>query len=46
VPGYLDAGATCVGLGSVLVGSLPPASAADIEGIAARAAAVMNVVRR
>jgi len=45
VPGYLDAGATCVGLGSVLVGSLPPASAADIEGIAARAAAVMNVVR-
>src|SRR6188472_2300749 len=45
VPGYLDAGATCVGLGSVLVGSLPPASAADIEGIAARAAAVMNGVR-
>ena len=45
VPGYLDAGATCVGLGSVLVGGTPPASAADIEGIAARAAAVMNVVR-
>lgn len=45
VPGYLDAGATCVGLGSVLVGGAPPASAADLEGIATRAAAVMNVVR-
>jgi 2-dehydro-3-deoxyphosphogluconate aldolase / (4S)-4-hydroxy-2-oxoglutarate aldolase len=45
VPGYLDAGATCVGLGSILVGADPPASAADIEGIATRAATVMGVVR-
>jgi 2-dehydro-3-deoxyphosphogluconate aldolase/(4S)-4-hydroxy-2-oxoglutarate aldolase len=45
VPGYLDAGATCVGLGSILVGPDPPASAADIEGIATRAATVMGVVR-
>jgi 2-dehydro-3-deoxyphosphogluconate aldolase/(4S)-4-hydroxy-2-oxoglutarate aldolase len=46
VPGFLDAGATCVGLGSILVGGAPPASAADIEGIAARAAAVMGAIRR
>jgi 2-dehydro-3-deoxyphosphogluconate aldolase/(4S)-4-hydroxy-2-oxoglutarate aldolase len=45
VPGYLDAGATCVGLGSILVGADPPASAADIEGIATRAASVMGMVR-
>jgi 2-dehydro-3-deoxyphosphogluconate aldolase/(4S)-4-hydroxy-2-oxoglutarate aldolase len=45
VPAYLDAGATCVGLGSILVGADPPASAADIEGIASRAAAVMGAVR-
>src|SRR5262245_40539809 len=30
VPAYLDAGSTCVGLGSVLVGGAPPTSAADI----------------
>jgi 2-dehydro-3-deoxyphosphogluconate aldolase / (4S)-4-hydroxy-2-oxoglutarate aldolase len=46
VPSYLDAGATCVGLGSILVGGSPPASASDIEGIAARAAAVMGAIRR
>jgi 2-dehydro-3-deoxyphosphogluconate aldolase/(4S)-4-hydroxy-2-oxoglutarate aldolase len=46
VPSYLDAGATCVGLGSILVGGAPPASASDIEGIAARAAAVMGAIRR
>jgi 2-dehydro-3-deoxyphosphogluconate aldolase/(4S)-4-hydroxy-2-oxoglutarate aldolase len=46
VPAYLDAGATCVGLGSVLVGGAPPASASDLEGIAARAAAVMGAIRR
>jgi 2-dehydro-3-deoxyphosphogluconate aldolase/(4S)-4-hydroxy-2-oxoglutarate aldolase len=45
VPGYLDAGAICVGLGSILVGADPPASAADIEGIATRAATVMGLVR-
>jgi len=46
VPAFLDAGATCVGLGSILVGAAPPASASDIEGIAARAAAVMGAIRR
>jgi 2-dehydro-3-deoxyphosphogluconate aldolase / (4S)-4-hydroxy-2-oxoglutarate aldolase len=46
VPSYLDAGATCVGLGSILVGGSPPTSASDIEGIAARAAAVMGAIRR
>jgi len=46
VPAYLDAGARCVGLGSILVGGKPPASASDIEGIAARAAAVMGAIRR
>lgn len=46
VPAFLDAGATCVGLGSILVGATPPASASDIEGIAARAAAVMGAIRR
>lgn len=45
VPGYLEAGATCVGLGSILVGAEPPASASDIEGIATRAATVMGLVR-
>lgn len=45
VPGYLEAGANCVGLGSILVGADPPASASDIEGIATRAATVMGLVR-
>lgn len=45
VPAFLDAGATCVGLGSILVGGAPPASASDIEGIAARAASVMGAIR-
>jgi 2-dehydro-3-deoxyphosphogluconate aldolase/(4S)-4-hydroxy-2-oxoglutarate aldolase len=45
VPGYLDAGATCVGLGSILVGADAPATASDIEGIASRAATVMAMVR-
>jgi 2-dehydro-3-deoxyphosphogluconate aldolase/(4S)-4-hydroxy-2-oxoglutarate aldolase len=45
VPGYLEAGAMCVGLGSILVGAEPPASASDIEGIATRAATVMGLVR-
>jgi 2-dehydro-3-deoxyphosphogluconate aldolase/(4S)-4-hydroxy-2-oxoglutarate aldolase len=45
VPGYLEAGANCVGLGSILVGAEPPASASDIEGIATRAATVMGLVR-
>jgi 2-dehydro-3-deoxyphosphogluconate aldolase/(4S)-4-hydroxy-2-oxoglutarate aldolase len=45
VPAYLQAGATCVGLGSTLVGAAPPSSGADIDAIAARAAAVMGMVR-
>jgi 2-dehydro-3-deoxyphosphogluconate aldolase/(4S)-4-hydroxy-2-oxoglutarate aldolase len=38
VPAYLAAGATCVGLGSALVGAIPPASQADLDAIASRAA--------
>jgi 2-dehydro-3-deoxyphosphogluconate aldolase/(4S)-4-hydroxy-2-oxoglutarate aldolase len=45
VPAYLVAGATCVGLGATLVGATPPSSGADIGAIAARAAAVMGLVR-
>jgi len=45
VPDYLDAGATCVGLGSTLVGAMPPSSPGDLGAIAARAAAVMGLVR-
>src|SRR5258705_389925 len=44
VTAYLEAGATCVGLGSTLVGATPPSTAGDIEAIAARAAAVMGLV--
>ena len=45
VPAYLEAGATCVGLGSTLVGATPPSSTGDLDAIAARAAAVMGLVR-
>ena len=45
VPAYLEAGATCVGLGSTLVGATPPSSTADLDAIADRAAAVMGLVR-
>jgi 2-dehydro-3-deoxyphosphogluconate aldolase/(4S)-4-hydroxy-2-oxoglutarate aldolase len=38
VRAYLDAGATCVGLGADLVGREPPRDAAEIELIAERAA--------
>lgn len=43
VPAYLDAGATCVGLGASLVGSAPPA-AADLDTIRRRAAEVMEAI--
>jgi 2-keto-3-deoxy-6-phosphogluconate aldolase len=45
VPAYLDAGATCVGLGATLVGATPPSSTGDVVVIAARAAAVMGLVQ-
>jgi 2-dehydro-3-deoxyphosphogluconate aldolase/(4S)-4-hydroxy-2-oxoglutarate aldolase len=45
VPAYLEAGATCVGLGATLVGAAPPSSTGEIDAIAARAAAVMGLVR-
>jgi 2-dehydro-3-deoxyphosphogluconate aldolase/(4S)-4-hydroxy-2-oxoglutarate aldolase len=38
VGAYLDAGATCVGLGSELVGRTPPAGENDLAAIAERAA--------
>jgi 2-dehydro-3-deoxyphosphogluconate aldolase / (4S)-4-hydroxy-2-oxoglutarate aldolase len=41
VQGFLDAGATCVGLGATLVGSEPP-SPAEVDMIRDRAAAVME----
>lgn len=43
VKAFLDAGATCVGLGATLVGAEPPSSA-DLDGIRERAAAVMETV--
>jgi Entner-Doudoroff aldolase len=46
VPAYLAAGATCVGLGSTLVGAAPPSTSSDLDAIAARAAVVMGLVRR
>lgn len=47
VGAYLDAGATCVGLGGELVGRTPPASEEDLEQLAARAAtAVASAAHR
>jgi 2-dehydro-3-deoxyphosphogluconate aldolase / (4S)-4-hydroxy-2-oxoglutarate aldolase len=43
VHAYLDAGATCVGLGGELVGRTPPQSDAELERIRGRAAAVSRV---
>lgn len=42
-PAYLDAVATCVGLGGELVGRTPPQSDGELERIRARAAAVSRV---
>jgi 2-dehydro-3-deoxyphosphogluconate aldolase/(4S)-4-hydroxy-2-oxoglutarate aldolase len=44
VTAYLEAGATCVGLGATLVGSEPP-SAADLDAIRARAADATAAMR-
>ena len=41
VPGYLHAGAACVGLGSSLVGSHPSRSTADLESLVGRARQAM-----
>jgi len=41
VPAFLDAGATCVGLGATLVGASPPA-AEELDAIRDRAANVME----
>jgi 2-dehydro-3-deoxyphosphogluconate aldolase/(4S)-4-hydroxy-2-oxoglutarate aldolase len=43
VAAFLDAGATCVGLGATLVGSAPPAGA-EVDAIRDRAAAVMRTI--
>jgi 2-dehydro-3-deoxyphosphogluconate aldolase/(4S)-4-hydroxy-2-oxoglutarate aldolase len=39
---YLDAGATCVGLGSELVGRTPPSNEEELERLVARAAAALR----
>jgi 2-dehydro-3-deoxyphosphogluconate aldolase / (4S)-4-hydroxy-2-oxoglutarate aldolase len=39
VTAYLEAGASCVGLGAALVGATAPTSAAEVEALSARAAA-------
>jgi 2-dehydro-3-deoxyphosphogluconate aldolase/(4S)-4-hydroxy-2-oxoglutarate aldolase len=41
VTSYLEAGASCVGLGGALVGAAAPTSAAEVEAISARAAAAV-----
>ena len=41
VAAYLEAGASCVGLGGALVGATAPTSEAEVEAISARAAAVV-----
>jgi 2-dehydro-3-deoxyphosphogluconate aldolase / (4S)-4-hydroxy-2-oxoglutarate aldolase len=43
VAAFLDAGATCVGLGATLVGSTPPTEA-EVDAIRDRAAAVMRTI--
>ncbi|HEY7399349.1 MAG TPA: bifunctional 4-hydroxy-2-oxoglutarate aldolase/2-dehydro-3-deoxy-phosphogluconate aldolase [Actinomycetota bacterium] len=43
VQGYLEAGATCVGLGGELVGRTPPHGDGELKRVAARAAAVARV---
>jgi 2-dehydro-3-deoxyphosphogluconate aldolase/(4S)-4-hydroxy-2-oxoglutarate aldolase len=39
---YLDAGATCVGLGSELVGRTPPSNEEELERLVARATAALR----
>lgn len=46
VGAYLDAGASCVGLGSSLVGSAPPAGEGDLGRIADRARAAVAATAR
>jgi 2-dehydro-3-deoxyphosphogluconate aldolase/(4S)-4-hydroxy-2-oxoglutarate aldolase len=41
VTSYLEAGASCVGLGGALVGAAAPTSAAEVQAISARAAAAV-----
>jgi 2-dehydro-3-deoxyphosphogluconate aldolase/(4S)-4-hydroxy-2-oxoglutarate aldolase len=43
VAAFLDAGATCVGLGATLVGASPP-TGADVDAIRDRASAVMQAI--
>jgi len=46
VAAYLTAGATAVGLGGALVGSMPPSSQADLDAIAARASRAVEIAAR
>ena len=46
VTAYLEAGASCVGLGGALGGAAAPPSAAELEAISARAAAAVAAAAR
>lgn len=46
VRSWLDAGATCVGLGSALVGATPPAAPGDLRALTERARRVVQLAGR
>ena len=46
VRSWLDAGATCVGLGSALVGATPPATPGDLRALTERARRVVRLAGR
>jgi 2-keto-3-deoxy-6-phosphogluconate aldolase len=46
VRSWLNAGATCVGLGSALVGATPPATPADLRALTERARRVVRLAGR
>jgi 2-dehydro-3-deoxyphosphogluconate aldolase / (4S)-4-hydroxy-2-oxoglutarate aldolase len=46
VTAYLEAGASCVGLGGALVGAAAPTSAAELEALSARGAAAIAAAAR
>jgi 2-keto-3-deoxy-6-phosphogluconate aldolase len=46
VRSWLDAGATCVGLGSALVGATPPATPGDLRALTERALRAVRLAGR
>ena len=46
VRSWLDAGATCVGLGSALVGATPPEAPGDLRALTERARRVVQLAGR